>query len=55
MRSLAIKRILGIDYGRARIGLALGDPLGITAQPLTVIDCRSSEPVLDRLAEKSEE
>ena len=26
-------RILAIDYGRKRIGLALSDPLGITAQP----------------------
>lgn len=27
-------RVLGIDFGRKRIGLALSDPLGITAQPL---------------------
>ncbi len=26
-------RILGIDYGRKRVGLALSDALGITAQP----------------------
>ena len=30
-------RILGIDYGEKRIGLALSDPLGITAQPLDLL------------------
>ena len=29
------RRILAIDYGRKRIGLALSDELGLTAQPLT--------------------
>jgi putative Holliday junction resolvase len=27
-------RILGIDYGQKRVGLAMSDPLGITSQPL---------------------
>lgn len=27
-------RIIGIDYGQKRIGLAMSDPLGITSQPL---------------------
>ena len=31
-------RILGIDYGTKRIGLAVSDPLGTTALPLTSID-----------------
>lgn len=30
-------RILGIDYGEVRIGLALTDPLGIIAYPLITI------------------
>lgn len=30
-------RILAIDYGRKRIGLALSDELGLTAQPLTTL------------------
>jgi len=29
-----MKRILGIDYGDVRVGLAISDPLGITAQGL---------------------
>ena len=33
-------RILGLDLGDARIGLALSDPLGITAQPVGKIDSR---------------
>jgi putative holliday junction resolvase len=31
-------RVLGVDLGSARVGLALSDPLGATAQPLEVID-----------------
>ncbi len=30
-------RILGIDHGDKRIGIAISDPLGLTAQPVTVI------------------
>ena len=32
--SLPEGRILGVDLGDARIGLAVSDPLGVTAQPL---------------------
>ena len=31
-------RFLGLDYGRKRIGLAVSDPLGITAQPIGYIE-----------------
>jgi putative Holliday junction resolvase len=27
-------RIVGVDYGRARVGIALSDPLGMFAQPV---------------------
>ncbi|MBR6646584.1 MAG: Holliday junction resolvase RuvX [Clostridia bacterium] len=30
-------RLMGIDYGDARIGIALSDPLGITAQGYTTL------------------
>ncbi len=30
-------RILALDLGRARIGVAISDPLGLTAQPLLTI------------------
>jgi len=31
------ERILGIDYGSRRVGLALSDPLGIIAQPIDAL------------------
>ena len=30
-------RIIGIDYGRARVGVAVSDPLGIFASPLETV------------------
>lgn len=33
-------RVLGLDVGDRRIGVAVSDPLGITAQRLTVIERR---------------
>jgi putative holliday junction resolvase len=44
-------RILAIDYGRKRIGLALSDALGLTAQPLGVILRKNREADLKRLRE----
>ena len=38
-------RILAIDFGERRIGLALSDPLGITAQGLPTIDTRKVKDV----------
>tara|TARA_X000000950_G_scaffold186183_1_gene225424 strand:- start:261 stop:671 length:411 start_codon:yes stop_codon:yes gene_type:complete len=32
-----VKRVLGIDYGLKRTGLAISDPLGIIASPLETI------------------
>jgi putative Holliday junction resolvase len=34
-------RILGIDYGRKRIGLAISDPLGMMAHSMETLHCRS--------------
>lgn len=36
-------RILGLDPGERRIGVALSDPLGIIAQPHSVIDLRTQD------------
>lgn len=33
----AVGRVLAIDYGRKRIGLAISDELGLTARPLTIL------------------
>lgn len=44
-------RILAIDYGQKRVGLALSDRLGITAQPFKTIINESREELIDELAE----
>lgn len=38
-----MERILGLDVGTKRIGLALSDPLGFSAQPLTTINRESKK------------
>jgi len=47
-------RILAIDYGEKRTGLALSDPLGITAQPLKTIPTDSLPSELLTLQEAYE-
>jgi len=44
-------RILAIDYGRKRIGLALSDELGLTAQPLDVLIHKNRRQDIQRLRE----
>ena len=44
-------RILAIDYGRKRIGLALSDELRLTAQPLAVLTRTNRQNDLRRLRE----
>ena len=41
-----MSRILGIDFGERRIGLALSDPLGITAQGLPTLDTKTTKDIL---------
>jgi putative Holliday junction resolvase len=43
-------RILGIDLGEVRIGLALSDPAGIFAQPIEPLVRRGERKDLDALA-----
>lgn len=40
-------RVLGLDVGARRIGIALSDPLGLTAQGLTVLHRRGFSPDLE--------
>ena len=35
-------RILGLDYGARRVGVALSDPTGTFAQPLETLACRGA-------------
>ncbi len=44
-------RFMGVDYGEARIGIALSDPLLITAQTFEVIDRRKVSRPLERIAQ----
>jgi len=39
-------RILGIDYGEARVGLAITDSLGITVQGLETIEFKGNDKIL---------
>ncbi len=39
-------RTLGIDYGDSRVGIAITDPLGITAQGLETISYNGNDKVL---------
>lgn len=48
--SLAVMRVLGVDMGQRRIGIALSDSLGMTAQPLMVIERQSTSADLQTLA-----
>ena len=43
-------RILGIDYGEKRIGLALSDEMEMTARGLSVIERRSKKADLEAIA-----
>ena len=42
-------RILGLDYGDVRIGLALSDPLQIIASPFRTIQNRNNDFILKEL------
>src|SRR5438094_5943640 len=44
-----MKRILALDLGARRIGVAVSDPLGITAQGLETIERRNNRADLEML------
>jgi len=50
-----MKRILGIDFGERRIGLALSDPLGIIAQPFLTFDTQKNGDIFKKIEELIEE
>jgi putative Holliday junction resolvase len=43
-----VSRVIGLDYGTVRVGIAMSDPLRITAQPLEVVPTAAA---LDRVRE----
>ncbi|NPU83273.1 MAG: Holliday junction resolvase RuvX [Syntrophaceae bacterium] len=48
-------RILGLDYGEKRIGVAVSDELGITAQGLTVLERKNRRADMEALRRLIEE
>lgn len=52
---MAIARILGIDFGTKRIGLALSDPLGFTAQGLETLAVQNKQKTLEHLSKLCKE
>lgn len=43
-------RIMGLDYGTKTVGIAVSDPLGITAQPMETIERKSENKLRKTLA-----
>jgi putative Holliday junction resolvase len=51
-----VPRILGIDYGERRIGIAISDPSATIAQPLTVLTRRAGKrPPVQAIADLIEQ
>jgi putative Holliday junction resolvase len=53
---MEIRRVLGIDPGEARVGVAVSDDLGILALPLETIDVCKTDPcarIVQIVAEKA--
>jgi putative holliday junction resolvase len=47
-------RILGLDIGSKRIGVAISDELGFTAQGIETLSCKNSEDDVAAIAELAE-
>jgi len=54
MRRICL-RILGLDIGSKRIGIAVSDELGLTAQGIETLICRTPEKDIDHIVELSEQ
>lgn len=52
---MAVMRILGLDLGSKRIGVALSDELGWTSRGIEVIECKGREKDLARIGRLVEE
>ena len=42
-------RVMALDFGPARTGVAVSDATGALARPLVVVDAAATEPGMDRL------
>lgn len=43
-------KVLALDYGRVRTGVAVSDPSGVVARPLTVVERAGTRGGVDRIA-----
>jgi putative Holliday junction resolvase len=48
-------KVLALDYGLARTGVAVSDPTGTLARPVAVVERAASEAGLDRIARLARE
>ena len=48
-------KVIGIDFGLSKVGLAISDPSGIIALPLKVIRYKNKEDLLSELKDISKE
>lgn len=50
-----VRRVLGVDFGRARIGVAISDELGMLAHPVETVPAARPEVAAKRIAEIARE
>ena len=48
-------KVMALDYGSARTGVAVSDPTGTIARPVGVVERANSEPGMERLVELVEQ
>lgn len=48
-------RVLGVDIGSARVGIAVSDPERVTAQPLEVLENRGTDATAAAVAQRARE
>ena len=51
----AVKRVLAVDYGRRRVGVAVSDELGATAQGLSTLRVEGMAEAVTRVADTASE
>lgn len=50
-----VRRVLGVDHGQARIGLAISDELGMLAHPLETVPASPIDAAAKRIAQLARE
>ena len=50
-----VRRVLGVDFGQARIGVAISDELGMLAHPLETVSAKPGDAAVRRVAQLARE